>query len=77
MLNWLIEGMCVLNGGHVFDRTRICTDVCMRCGKIVFISAQEQNYRFLAQIMPQLEPIMEGLKKLLREAESAKPKITQ
>ena len=61
MFGWLIEAHCGLVRGHCWDRSRISTDICMICGKIRFVSAQEEELRWQQHFKPLIEELARAL----------------
>ena len=56
-MGWLIEAYCGLVHGHCWDRSRISTDICILCGRIRFVSAQEEKLRWTQQFQPLIEEL--------------------
>ena len=61
MLGWLIEAKCAVIRGHCWDRSRISTDLCMYCGKIRFVSAQEEEARWVQRFKPLFEELARAI----------------
>jgi len=62
MVGWLIETYCGLTG-HLWDRSHISTDICTSCGKIRFVSPEEETARLAKAYQPFIDTIVQTIKR--------------